>query len=296
MKNKRGLKLTFIALTCFLAYNSRMIHCQHELSTLVCFDGSEWKDCRLVSSSSCREPSAFVRLQGKHQLYKNVRPKLFSRFRKKRSLLERPCRPFFFLAGMLVEATDLPCAFRFYQQKNPISLITDDVVFYFQSRVWMSKFIMSAVRKDLGKEMRREMNLMGLFISLLRHLTCFCFLSYGSFWRGCGSGKDKQSGWLISAAVLLPSHSMLPLFLGHLPLLVLLFFASVFSLRGPRRKKTVANGEAFMCYEWGRWAKVELVEGCAHCTREAMDRDVKTEHYMPLWMRLGQTGGLKGNT
>lgn len=135
---------------------------------------------------------------------------------------------------------------------------------------WKSQLhITIAVRKNLGKETRREMNLMGLFISLLRHLTCFCFPSYGSFWRGCRSGKDKQSGWLISAAVPLPSPSMLPLSLGRLPLPVLLFFASVFSLRGPQRKKTVilGNGEAFMCHEWGRWAKVELAEGCADSQR-----------------------------
>ena len=47
------------------------------------------------------------------------------------------------------------------------------------------------------KVVLRGMNLLSLFIFLLQRLMYFCFLSYGSFWRGCSVRKDKHMGWLI---------------------------------------------------------------------------------------------------
>lgn len=108
--------------------------------------------------------------------------KSFTVFREKRSLLKRPDRLFVFLWGELVEGTDPHFAFLFFSKKQ-FQNFSPLMILYFISKAWCewhikkTKFIMIAVRKNLGKETRREMNLMGLFISLLRHLTCFCFLS-----------------------------------------------------------------------------------------------------------------------
>lgn len=55
----------------------------------------------------------------------------------------------------------------------------------------------TAKSSNQWKVVQREMNLISLFIFLLQRLMYFCFLSYGSFWRGCSVRKDKHMGWLI---------------------------------------------------------------------------------------------------
>lgn len=63
----------------------------------------------------------------------------------------------------------------------------------------------------------------------------FCFLSYSSFWRGCSVRKDKHTGWLIIEAGTSSANNTG--FIHHRSCLRdLLFFASIFSLSGLKRK------------------------------------------------------------
>lgn len=125
----------------------------------------------------------------------------------------------------------------------------------------------TAKSSNWWKGAKRDISLISPFIFFLQRLVYFCFLSYGSFWRGCSTRKDKHMGCLIIYSSTSSTNNTA--FIHQCSCLQVCFSLPIFSPLWSKKENRVGNGEAFMCSVWGPGvsSKKWQVGGCRCCQR-----------------------------